>query len=309
MIGMAVHGGAGRSRGKRRKEVKEGILEATERGLRVLRSGGDAVSAVEEAVKALEDNPVFNAGTGSVLTLDGRCEMDAAIMRGSTLEAGAVAGIEKIKNPISLARKVMEETDHVLLAGEGAQQFARIMGFEEYDPVTERRLKEWRKWSKKVKEGEPIHWKKIAKLLRRYPEILRGTVGAVALDSKGELAVATSTGGALLKLFGRIGDTPVLGAGTYATPIAAVSATGIGEGIMRTLLAKTVCDFIRMGLTPEKACQAGIDLINQTVKTSAGVIAVDSLGRTGYAFNTAAMPTALYSSEREEILIVGFKAQ
>jgi len=306
MVAIIVHGGAGRWEPEKREAAGQGVTEAAQKGLEILKNGGDAVSAVERAVIAMENNPLFNAGTGSVLTLDGRCEMDAAIMKGSTLEAGAVAGVEDIKNPISLARKVMEETDHVLLVGDGAEHFARIMGFEKYNPKTKERIEQWKSWREKLLQGKPLHWKKIANLLKKYPEILTGTVGAVALDSKGEIAAATSTGGVLLKLFGRVGDTPMLGAGTYATPFAGASATGMGEGIMRALLAKTVSDFIRIGLTPQKACEAGIDLIDQTVQTSAGVIAVDHRGRVGFAFNTRAMPTAYYTTEKEKILFVGF---
>lgn len=306
MLAIIVQGGAGSWRPEKSRNAKEGILDAVERGFKLLNESGDAVSAVEIAVKTMEDNPLFNAGTGSALTLDGKCEMDAAIMKGSTLDAGAVAGIEKIKNPVSLARKIMEETDHVLLVGKGAEHFARIMGFKEYDPVTEERLEQWKAWREKLKEGEPLYWKRIIKLLKEHPEILSGTVGAVALDSFGVIAAATSTGGVLLKLFGRVGDTPMLGAGTYATPLAGASATGMGEGIMRTLLAKTVTDFIKIGLTPQKACEAGIDLIDQTVKTHAGIIALDHQGRVGFAFNTKAMPTAYFTENMKKIHFSGF---
>lgn len=289
----------------KRNRVLEGIKNAALAGFKVLQNGRSALDACEEAVKSLEDNPVFNAGTGSVLTLDGRCEMDAAIMKGSTLEAGAVAGVDNLKNPISLARKVMEETDHVLLIGDGAMKFARIMGFTEYNPITEERKKEWQELRERLLSGEPLHWHKIQDLLKKYPELLRGTVGCVALDDNGEVVAGTSTGGVFLKLFGRVGDTPLLGAGTYATLFGGASATGIGEGIMRTVLAKTVCDFMRMGISAEKAAQAGIDLINQTVKTETGIIAIDKNGNVGFAYNTKHMPVAYISDREGELKIAG----
>jgi len=302
---IIVHGGAGRVKEHKRERVLEGIKNAALAGFKVLQNGGSALDACEEAVKSLEDNPVFNAGTGSVLTLDGRCEMDAAIMKGSTLEAGAVAGVDNLKNPISLARKVMEETDHVLLIGDGAMKFARIMGFTEYNPITEERKKEWQELRERLLSGEPLHWHKIQDLLKKYPELLRGTVGCVALDDNGEVVAGTSTGGVFLKLFGRVGDTPLLGAGTYATLFGGASATGIGEGIMRTVLAKTVCDFMRMGLSAEKAAQAGIDLINHTVKTETGIIAIDKNGNVGFAYNTKHMPVAYISAKDGKLKIAG----
>lgn len=289
---VIVQGGAGKWKREILKEVKKGLFEAVLRGYKLLEEGYSAIDACEAAVVALEDNPIFNAGTGSVLTLDGKCEMDAAIMRGKTLEAGAVAGVTNIKNPIKLARKVMEETDHVLLAGEGAEKFAKFMGFEFYNPITEGRIKEWEKLKKKLLKGETSRWPKIAKLLKKYPELLTGTVGCVAMDEAGEIVAGTSTGGVFLKLFGRVGDTPMLGAGTYATFLGGASATGIGEGIMRTLLAKTVCDFIRAGLSAQKAAEAGIDFVHHTVGMDAGIIAIDSGGNLGHAYNTACMPIA-----------------
>ncbi|HIP75372.1 MAG TPA: asparaginase, partial [Thermococcus paralvinellae] len=165
MIAIIVHGGAGTIK-KEEKIPKaiEGVKEAALAGWKELKKGS-ALDAVEEAIKSLEDNPIFNAGTGSVLTLDGKVEMDAAVMRGKTLEAGAVASIWGVKNPISVARKVMEKTDHVLLVGEGAVKFARIMGFDEYNPITEERREQWKKLREKLlKEGTIPYWKKISEL-------------------------------------------------------------------------------------------------------------------------------------------------
>ncbi len=305
MRAIIVHGGVGKVKPDKIERVKAGLRKAVETGYTILMEKNDALSACEAAVRVLEDEPVFNAGTGAVLTLDGRCELDAAIMRGKTLEAGAVAGVENIKNPISLARLVMEKTDHVLLIGEGAENFARIMGFESYDPKTPERVEEWQKLKEKLIKGEPLHWKKIYELIKAHPELLHGTVGCVAIDDSGEIVAGTSTGGVFLKLFGRVGDTPILGAGTYATSFGGASCTGIGEGIMRTLLAKTACDFMKMGISAQKTAEACIDLINNTVKTETGIITLDKDGNIGFAYNTENMPVAYVSSTDGKIRIAG----
>lgn len=259
MAAIIVHGGgAGTIRKEERiPKVIEGVREAALAGWRELKRGS-ALDAVEEAVKALEDNPIFNAGTGSVLTLDGKVEMDAAIMRGKTLDAGAVAGIWGVRNPISVARKVMEKTDHVLLIGEGAVKFARLLGFEEYDPITEERLKQWEELRKKlIEKGETRHWKKLNELIKEYPEVLRSTVGAVAFDGE-EVVAGTSTGGVFLKMFGRVGDTPIIGGGTYANEVAGASCTGLGEVAIKLALAKSATDFVRLGMDAQTASEAAI---------------------------------------------------
>ncbi|HIP88785.1 MAG TPA: asparaginase [Thermococcus paralvinellae] len=293
MIAIIVHGGAGTIK-KEEKIPKaiEGVKEAALAGWKELKKGS-ALDAVEEAIKSLEDNPIFNAGTGSVLTLDGKVEMDAAIMRGKTLEAGAVASIWGVKNPISVARKVMEKTDHVLLVGEGAVKFARIMGFDEYNPITEERREQWKKLREKLlKEGTIPYWKKISELIKEYPEVLRSTVGAVAFD--GEEAVAgTSTGGVFLKMFGRVGDTPIIGAGTYANEFAGASCTGLGEVAIKLSLAKTSVDFVRLGLNAQKASEAAIELATKYFgKDTMGIIMIDREGNVGFAKNTKHMSIA-----------------
>lgn len=309
MKAIIIHGGVGKVRREKIERVRAGLRKAVEAGYRVLEDTNDALSACEAAVNVLEDEPVFNAGTGAVLTLDGRCELDAAIMKGSTLEAGAVAGVEKIKNPISLARLVMEKTDHVLLIGDGAENFARIMGFPEYNPITEERMNEWHELKNKLLMGEPLHWKKIYELIKQHPELLKGTVGCVTIDDNGEVVAGTSTGGVFLKLFGRVGDTPLLGAGTYATAFGGASCTGIGEGIMRTLLAKTACDFMKMGISAQKTAEACIDLINNTVKTETGIITLDKYGNIGFAYNTENMPVAYISSKDSKLIISGMPSE
>jgi len=293
MAAIIVHGGAGTIRNEDRiPKVIEGVREAVLTGWRELKRGS-ALDAVEEAVKALEDNPLFNAGTGSVLTLDGRVEMDAAIMRGKTLEAGAVAGIWGVKNPISVARKVMEKTDHVLLMGEGAVKFARLLGFPEYDPVTGERLKQWKELRKKLLErGETRHWRKLNELIKEYPELLRSTVGAVAFDGE-EIVAGTSTGGVFLKVFGRIGDTPLVGGGTYANEVAGASCTGLGEVAIKLALAKSATDFVRLGMDAQAASEAAISLATKYFgRGTMGIIMVDSKGNVGFAKNTDHMSHA-----------------
>ncbi|MFA4646951.1 isoaspartyl peptidase/L-asparaginase family protein [Pyrococcus kukulkanii] len=300
MVAIIVHGGAGIIRKEDRiPKVIEGVREAVLAGWRELKKGS-ALDAVEEAVKVLEDNPLFNAGTGSALTIDGKVEMDAAIMRGKTLEAGAVAGIWGIKNPISVARKVMEKTDHVLLVGEGAVKFARLMGFPEYDPVTEERKKQWAELKEKLLKGEVRHWKKLGELIKEYPEVLRSTVGAVAFDGE-EVVAGTSTGGVFLKMFGRVGDTPIIGAGTYANEVAGASCTGFGEVAIRLVLAKTATDFVRLGMDAQAASDAAISLATKYFgKDTMGIIMVDSQGNVGFAKNTKHMSYAYMKEGMKE---------
>ncbi|MFA4662759.1 isoaspartyl peptidase/L-asparaginase family protein [Pyrococcus kukulkanii] len=300
MVAIIVHGGAGTIRKEDRiPKVIEGVREAVLAGWRELKKGS-ALDAVEEAVKVLEDNPLFNAGTGSVLTIDGKVEMDAAIMRGKTLEAGAVAGIWGVKNPISVARKVMEKTDHVLLVGEGAVKFARLMGFPEYDPITEERKKQWAELKEKLLKGEVRHWKKLGELIKEYPEVLRSTVGAVAFDGE-EVVAGTSTGGVFLKMFGRVGDTPIIGAGTYANEVAGASCTGLGEVAIRLVLAKTATDFVRLGMDAQAASDAAISLATKYFgKDTMGIIMVDSQGNVGFAKNTKHMSYAYMKEGMEE---------
>ncbi len=307
MRAIIIHGGAGRIRTRDRDRIRAGLIRAVTAGFERLQQGERAEQACLAAVMAMEDDPVFNAGTGSVLTLDGRCELDASIMRGSDLQMGAVAGVEHVKNPILLAYHVLQETDHVLMVGEGAEKFARLLGFEPYDPITEERREQWRKLREKLLKGENGHYyPKIRELIRKHPELLKGTVGCVALDSHGEIVAGTSTGGVFLKLYGRVGDTPIPGAGTYATPFGGASSTGIGEGIMRVLLSKTVADLMATGVSPQKACEAGVDYLTRKVNLEAGVIALNHEGEFGFAYNTQAMPVAVLREDDPEPRLFGF---
>jgi len=301
MVAIIVHGGAGTIKKEERiPKVLDGVKEAILAGWKELKRGS-ALDAVEEAVKALEDNPIFNAGTGSVLTLDGKVEMDAAIMRGKTLEAGAVAGIQGVKNPISVARKVMEKTDHVLLSGEGAVKFARLLGFGEYNPITDERLGQWEDLRKKLLEkGEANHWKRLNELIKEYPEVLRSTVGAVAFDGE-EVVAGTSTGGVFLKMFGRVGDTPIIGGGTYANEVAGASCTGLGEVAIKLALAKSATDFIRLGMNAQAASEAAISLATKYFgPDTMGIIMVDSKGNIGFAKNTRHMSHAFMRDGMEK---------
>jgi L-asparaginase / beta-aspartyl-peptidase len=229
------------------------------------REGGSALDAVTEAVVALEDDPLFNAGTGSVLNAEGQAEMDASVMAGDTLAAGGVACVQRVRNPVLVARRVMEATDCVLLAGPAATAFAREQGFGEHDPGLPRALR----------AGHGI-----------------GTVGAVALDATGRLAAATSTGGRAGKRPGRVGDSPIPGAGNYASAHAAVSATGFGELMLRYVTAKDVAERIARGGQPEAALREALDDMVRRFGEPIGAIAVDARGNLGAVHGTQAMPHA-----------------
>jgi L-asparaginase / beta-aspartyl-peptidase len=264
---IIVHGGAGRIRNEELPERLEGCKEAARAGWEVLEHGGAALDAAEAAVVVLEDNPLFNAGTGSTLNSLGAIEMDAAIIDGDTLRAGAVAAVRGIKNPIKLARRVMDDGRHLLLAGEGARLFAREMGFPECSPDTLIVNAERKRWEEK-----------------------HGTVGSVALDGAGKIAVATSTGGIFNKLPGRVGDSPLLGCGTYADDRGGVSCTGHGEAIMRVVLAKSTLEILKSGADPQAAANQAVVLLAKKTGSTGGLIVIDRQGRIGYARNTLRMP-------------------
>jgi L-asparaginase / beta-aspartyl-peptidase len=264
---IIVHGGAGRILDEELPQRLEGCRAAALAGWKILKQGGSALDAAEAAVVVLEDNPLFNAGTGSTLNSLGKVEMDAAIMEGSTLSAGAVAAVQGIKNPIKLARRVMEDGRHVLLACEGALSFARQIGFPECAPEL------------LIVEAEQKRWQE-----------KHGTVGCVSLDGAGKIAVATSTGGMFNKLPGRVGDSPLLGCGTYADEMGGVSCTGHGEAIMRILMAKSTLEFLKGGADPRAAANQAIVLLAKKTGSTGGVIVIDQEGRIGYARNTLRMP-------------------
>lgn len=251
---------------------RAGCAAAIDAGWRVLLRGGSAVDAVCEAVAAMEDDPAFNAGLGSCLTSAGTVEMDAAVMDGGDLRAGAVALVRAVRQPIRLARAVMEHGQHVLLAGPAADAFAGAHGVETCRPEDLVTDDQRRRWEQRRADGSA------------------GTVGAIAADMAGHVAAATSTGGMSDKLAGRIGDSPLIGSGTYADDaLGAASATGHGEAIMRVVLAKSVVDLLRDGRDPARAAGSGIALLAHRVCGTGGIIVVDPLGRFGYASNTPHM--------------------
>jgi beta-aspartyl-peptidase (threonine type) len=275
MAAILVHGGAGRwDRDPARLPAALRVCEAAAAtGRDVLTRGGSALDAVEAAVRVMEEAPQLNAGRGSYANTDGIVELDALIMDGATLGAGAVAAVSRILHTVSLARRVMTDTRHVLLAGEGASRFADSIGFPR---CTNDDL--------------------LAGPVRRRAGPASDTVGAVALDGHGNLAAATSTGGIPDKLPGRVGDSPLPGAGGYAdNATGAVSATGDGEAFIKLVISKRVCDDLAAGATPQAACDAAVRLVGDRLGASGGLIAIDRAGRTGVAFNTPAMPWACAS--------------
>lgn len=271
---IIVHGGAGPVKDNSLPARLDGCQEAALAGWKILRAGGSALDAAEAAVVVLEDNPLFNAGTGSTLNSLGRVECDAAVMEGHTLRSGAVAAVSGIKNPIRLARRVMEDGRHVLLAGDGANRFARSVGIAECAP------------DDLVVESE-----------KRYWESKHGTVGCVAFDSGGKLAVATSTGGMFNKLPGRVGDSPLIGCGAYADEFGAASGTGHGEAFIRLLLAKRAVGYLEAGASAPAAAKNTIALLEDRLKSTGGIILIDASGSVGYARNTTHMPVCYLSGD------------
>lgn len=296
-IVLVVHGGAGtilRSQmsSAREQAYKTAMSEALEKGYAILTNGGSSVDAVEAAIKILEDNPLFNAGKGAVFANSGKNELDASIMNGQTLEAGAVAGVTTIKNPVSAARAVMEKSSHVMMAGAGAEAFAQEQGLEMVDPAYFYTKERW-EGLQKTKREDSLNTKTGKKdnsgVVEKDSKF--GTVGAVALDKQGNLAAATSTGGMTNKRYGRIGDSPVIGAGTYANnATCAVSCTGWGEFFIRLVMAKTVSDMMEFGkMSLKEATEEMIMKRLPVLGGDGGLIAVDREGNIALPFNTAGM--------------------
>jgi beta-aspartyl-peptidase (threonine type) len=268
---LVVHGGAGADPRSGREELRAGMAEAARAGWERLVAGGSSVDAVEAAVRALEDHPRFNAGRGSVLTSAGTVEMDASIMEGDRLTNGAVACVTGLRHPVTLARRILEAGRHSLFVGEGALAQARALGVPLCDPA------------ELVLEHQQ----------RRLQETQAGTVGAVALDRAGVIAAATSTGGMNGKLPGRVGDSPLIGCGTYAeSTLGGVSCTGDGEAIIRVVLARRTLEVMRSVGDPMHACRVAVDVLVEEGHGSGGLICVDWRGRIGWAQSTALMPVA-----------------
>lgn len=276
---IAVHGGAGAKQpNEDGKRARDGVTKAAAAGHAILSAGGSALDAVVAAVRVLEEDEAFNAGKGAVLTRDGTTELDASVMEGTQRRAGAVTLVRTVRNPVLLAREVLEHSPHVFLGAEGAESFAKARGLELVAPNWHRtekavaRLERWKAEPPKAEGG--------------------GTVGAVACDGQGRVAAATSTGGTTGKWPGRIGDTPLIGAGTWAHDASgAVSCTGTGERIIRTGLARTAADLLHAGKTARGAARAAIRQL-EAIGGDGGVILVDARARLGLACNTERMACA-----------------
>jgi L-asparaginase / beta-aspartyl-peptidase len=287
---LIVHGGAWDIPDDAIEACKEGCLRALHAGYDILINGGHALDALEAATTVLEDDPVFDAGYGSHLNLDGAVECDAIVMDAATLRAGSVAGLRRIKNPIQAARAVLEKCPHMMLISQGAERFAFDQGISLCDPealVSPPEREAWERCRKDSHAAEHHHGHE------------QGTVGAVALDDQGRLFAATSTGGTCCKLPGRVGDSPLIGCGCYADyETGAVSSTGYGEAIMKVVLAKTACDFLRpAGSNPTRAAQAAVQLLERRGKGTGGLILLDKNGNPGYAYNTSRMAYGIANAE------------
>jgi len=303
-IALIAHGGAGAWRPGTEDDALAGMKAAVDAGREVLAKGGSAVDAVCATVVLLEDNPIFNAGTGGVLNFDGEVELDACLMESADARVGAVAALKRVKNPILVARKVMEETDHVMLAGEGALRFARVMGFADHDNVTEARRADWASKKKDIVAGMgqpgPRNMR-MRQFIMHHPEYAGGTVGAAAVDRKGVLAAATSTGGVTMKLVGRVGDSPIPGAGNYASRHVAASATGTGEFVIRTLATRTISERVEQGASLGDAMAGVLEAMRRDFDADIGIIGVDRLGQPVAQHLTPAMPHAFFTGEGEVV--------
>ncbi len=301
---MVVQGGAGTWQPERSQPGILGVKKAATIGFEVLKKDGTALDAVMEAVSSMEDDGAFNAGYGSSLNIDKQIEMEASIMDGKTLQAGATGLLRDIKNPVRLARIVMEDSDHVFVVGEGAEKLAKLHKLPRRDPMTDLRLRYYEGQKKALLEGR-YELPKLAELVKQHPELFSlETVGALALDNDGNVAAATSTGGFPLKLPGRIGDSPLIGCGTYADNlVGACSATGVGEIAIRLVLAKTVCTYMENGKSADKAVELAIKLVNQRIPSgynAMGLVALDTQGRIGAAHNSANLCWAYLTPSMKE---------
>jgi beta-aspartyl-peptidase (threonine type) len=321
-LGFMIHGGAGVIRRgdltpEKEKEYRAKLEEALTTGYKALQAGKSSLDAVEIAIKILEDSPLFNAGKGAVFTADGRNELDAAIMNGKDLSAGAVAGLHHVKNPISLARAVMEKSPHVMMIGDGAEKFAKEVGIELVDEkyfFTQERWDSLQKIIKQEKEKEKQKQekdkqkttdKKISEVdLRLEPVNKFGTVGAVALDKDGNIAAGTSTGGMTYKKYGRVGDVPIIGAGTFANnATCAVSATGWGEFFIRLGVARDISAMMEYRALPVQfAADQVIKTKLQNAGGDGGIIAIDKFGNMAISFNSEGMYRAYIDKDGKPVV-------
>lgn len=311
-LGFVIHGGAGViSRGslspEREKEYRAKLEEAVLAGYKALQAGKSSLDAVEIAIRILEDSPLFNAGKGAVFTNEGKNELDASIMDGKTLGAGAVAGLTRVRNPITLARAVMEKSEHVMMVGAGAEKFAEQQKIDLVDPKyfwTESRWNALQTILKEEKEKEEKSKDHGSLIEAEKPANKFGTVGAVALDKDGNLAAGTSTGGMTNKRFGRVGDAPIIGAGTYANnATCAVSATGWGEFFIRLSVARDISALMEYrAMTVQQAADLVIKTKLQKLGGDGGVIAIDKFGNIGVSFNSEGMYRAYINAEGKPVV-------
>lgn len=299
MISLILHGGALDIPQELLAAHRDGLAAALNVGWEILSHGGLAVDAVEKAINVLEDDPTFDAGRGSHMNALGEIELDASIMNGSILRAGGVASVQNIRHPISLARKVMDESEHVLLVGIGAVRFAKEKGIEQCHPdelFVDRELQRW----KQIQAQKTFSTKDTFEKKEEF-----GTTGAVAIDREGTIVAGTSTGGTPNKYPGRVGDSALIGCGTYAdNATGGVSCTGWGEAIIEVVLAKTVIDLMdRNGGQPQAAADQGIRLLAMKAEGLGGVILLNKDGNIGYAFNTPRMARAYRTSEMSELVV------
>lgn len=297
MLSLIVHGGAWDIPDADVESHRRGMLNALTIGWKTLIDGGSAVDAVEQAIKSMEDDETFDAGYGSHLNQLGEVELDASIMDGKMIRCGAVAAVHKIKNPITLARKVMDESEHILLVGEGAERFAaehKIKLCKPDDLINKRERERWEelRGRKEFKTKDSFHKKKYSS----------DTVGAVAMDKNNNICAGTSTGGTLNKYPGRVGDSPLIGCGTYAdNEVGGVSTTGWGEAIIKVVMAKTVIDLMEANDSkPQNAADKGIEILRRKAEGFGGVIVLNEHGHFGISFNTPRMARAYMNSVMTE---------
>ena len=313
-LGFVIHGGAGVIKkgsltAAQEKEFRDKLEEALLAGYRALQGGKTSLDAVEIAIRILEDSPLFNAGKGSVFTHDGKNELDASIMNGKNLAAGSVAGLRHVKNPITLARAVMEKSPHVMMTGDGAEKFAAEQKIELVDEKYFWTQHRWDALQKILTEEKAKHTPKPGAQSVKFadePYNKFGTVGAVALDKFGDLAAGTSTGGMTNKKWGRVGDAPIIGAGTYANNNScAVSATGWGEFFIRLSVARDVCALVEYTAQPvQQAADRVIKTKLQNMGGDGGVIVLDKYGFIGISFNSEGMYRAYVDKDGKPVVMI-----
>lgn len=292
---LIIHGGAWDIPDDAVESCRAGCLRALQAGWSVLKNGGPALDAIEAAITILEDDPAFDAGYGSHLNLDGQVECDAIVMEGATLKAGSVASLHRVKNPIRLARRVLENCAHMMLVAEGAERFAAQQGISLCDPADLVSLVEREAWQ---------HCSKDSHAAKNHRGHDQGTVGAVAIDQQGRLFAATSTGGICCKLPGRVGDSPLIGCGCYAdSETGGASSTGYGEAIMRIVMAKSATDSLRdPAVSAMFAAQKAVELLAARGRGTGGIILLDKSGNPGFAFNTPRMASGYVAPDSHFIV-------